>query len=111
MKLNCLIKKLPYLRPVSILPSRMETRGLSKLSMKNFILLLFSCCFSLFNNQLDAQEPLSGANGQIVLTGTVMDFYTDMPLEGSNIRIGNLRAMTDRKGHFSLSVPIGRAHV
>src|SRR5690606_10060068 len=105
MKLNYLIKKLAYLRPVSILPSRMESHGLSRLPIKRFILLLFSCCFSLFNNQLDAQEPLPGANGQTVITGTVMDFYTDMPLEGSNIRSGNLRAMTDRKGHFSLSVP------
>src|SRR5690606_4001439 len=105
MKLNYLIKKLAYLRPVSILPSRMESHGLSKLPIKRFILLLFSCCFSLFNNQLDAQEPLPGANGQTVITGTVMDFYTDMPLEGSNIRSGNLRAMTDRKGHLSLSVP------
>lgn len=105
MKLNYLIKKLPYLRPFSILPRRMESHGLSKLPIKRFILLLFSCCFSLFNNQLDAQEPLPGANGQTVITGTVMDFYTDMPLEGSNIRIGTLRAMTDRKGHFSLSGP------
>ena len=105
MKLNYLIKKLPYLRPFSILPRRMESHGLSKLPIKRFILLLFSCCFSLFNNQLDAQEPLPGANGQTVITGTVMDFYSDMPLEGSNIRIGTLRAMTDRKGHFSLSGP------
>lgn len=107
MKPDYLIKNLPHLRPAPILPSRVETMGLPELSMKKFILLLFSCCFSLFNNQLDAQEPLTGANGQTEIGGTIKDALTGQGVQGATLRIGKLVEMSDSSGMFLLKGPFG----
>lgn len=65
---------------------------------------MFLCCFSLFNNQLEAQEPHnSGAKGQTGITGTVKDYYTNTPLVGTNLKIGTFKTKTDSKGTFILS--------
>jgi len=81
----------------------MEVQFLSRLSTKKFIVLLFSCCFSLFNNQLDAQEPLTGANGQTEIRGTVKDGQTGRALQGATVKIGRIVAKTAINGQFQLN--------
>lgn len=103
MKLNYLIKNLQQSMSISILLSRIEKLGHFKLPKKKFIVLLFSCCFILFNNQLDAQEPLPGANGQTEIRGTVKDGPTGLPLHGATVKIGTLITKTDKSGNFSLT--------
>lgn len=64
MKSNYQNKISPPFSPNSIFLSKTDFHGHLIESIKKFIILLFLCCFSLFNNQLEAQEPHnSGAKG------------------------------------------------
>src|SRR5690606_36417524 len=68
-------------------------------------IIIFTICFSLFNNQLVAQEPLQGANGKFTITGTVRDYQTNRPLIGATLKLGELTTKTDKEGKFSLKGP------
>src|SRR5690606_24143439 len=68
-------------------------------------LIIFTICFSLFNNQLVAQEPLHGANGKFTITGTVRDSQTNRPLIGATLTLGELITKSDMEGKFSLRGP------
>ncbi len=68
-------------------------------------MIIFTICFSLFNNQLVAQEPRQGADGKFTITGTVRDSQTNRPLIGATLKLGELTTKTDKEGKFSLKGP------
>jgi len=72
-----------------------------------FLTMLFlTICFSLFNNQLSAQELReSGVTGKQLISGTIMSKSSLDPVEGATIKIGSLKTKTDRGGKFLLTGP------
>lgn len=97
--------------PVSLLTPRISADVRRCLQKDNIVftriipIIIFTICFSLFNNQLVAQEPLHGANGKFTITGTVRDFQTNRPLTGASLKLGELTTKTDKEGKFSLRGP------
>src|SRR5690606_3099828 len=77
-----------------------------KIGNRFIVFILFTICFSLFNNQLAvAQEPLKGANGQTEISGVLRDSQTRQTLSGATLKIGSLMTKSNKEGKFVLTGP------
>ncbi|MGH2622776.1 MAG: TonB-dependent receptor plug domain-containing protein, partial [Sphingobacterium sp.] len=67
-------------------------------------MVILTICFSLFNDQLNAQEPRENeVPEQTVIKGVVKSTITFVPIENATISIGKLKTKSDTDGKFILS--------
>jgi len=72
------------------------------------LITIFTICFSLFNNQLIAQEPhTSEANENLLCSGTVCSAFTNELMEGVTIRTSTRSTKTTQDGKFTIQISKG----
>jgi len=52
-----------------------------------------------------------GWNGQVLVSGRIIDFLTDASVPGARVTVGGMTATTDASGFYSVTVPAGAQSV